>query len=638
MRFWIATALIAILSTPLLPAAQAAKPTDMLLPNTTKGYVASTDVQLMSKQWDQTQLGRMLDDPLMKPFLDDLEAQIRKDRTKDRIDWRLTWDDVRAIARGEAAAAYIHTVGKRPALAMLVNVTGNQPAAKGVLDRIFKSLVSQRATWKQETVAGTQITIFTLPKDPKDKQRAAQTAYFIKEDMLVAVDDADVAKGILNRLATAANATAAKDTLASLPTYRQVMDRCQADAKQSEPATPHARWFVNPLEYAKARRLVDPKIFMSDKLDLIRVAENSGFGGVKGAGGYVHLRTGPYDFLHRIAVYAPPPFEKSLKMFETPNGGPYPPHKWLPADIASYTSGSWNLKTAIDNFGPMYDQTIGNGDNGVWLDTLKSIRDDKDGPKVDMEKRLFAHLGTRLTLVSDVAEPITTTSERRLTIAELTDAKSVTDALTDYYKNDALAKVKKVGEHSYWEIQPEDNGDDQLPQLNVVTPGAGGAVQNVAAPVGKIEPSAVAVAHGHLVVATHASLLTKVLGTQAAAALADDAEYGRVLQHIDAEMKKRELSKSAIQRFVRSDVAYRPTFELTKMDKLPVSQTLLGQLLNMVLEQGSGGKTRQQRVAGKLLPEYKAVQGYFTPSGGLGVREEGDTFQGWFLISFTLGK
>jgi hypothetical protein len=377
---------------------------------------------------------------------------------------------------------------------------------------------------------------------------------------------------------------------------------------------------------------------MSDKLDLIRVAENAGFGGVQGAGGYVHLRSGPYDMLHRIAVYAPGSYEKSLKMFDTPNAGPFPPPKWLPAEIATYTSGSWNLKTAIDHFGPLYDQTIGNGDEGVWLDTLASIRDDKDGPKVDMEKRVFPHLGSRLTLVSDVAEPITTTSERRLVIAELTDAKAVADALGDYYKNDTLAKVKKVGEHSYWEIQPEDDGNNPIPLLNVQNPGAGGAAQNVAAPVEKIEASAVSVAHGHLLVASHVSLLTKVLGSQDAESLAVDAEYGRVSQHIDAELKKRSWSKSAIQRFVRSDVAYKPTFELTRMDKLPVSQTLLGQMLNSVLDQGTGGKPRKQRVAGNKLPEYKAVQGYFTPSGGLGVREEGEAFQGWFLISFTLGK
>src|SRR5688572_16439438 len=109
MRFWIplalaATALVTLTAT----SAKAAKPTDTLLPNTTKGYLASTDVPAMIEQWDRTQLGKLLDDPLMKPFLDALQDQIRQDRSKDSIDWRLTWDDVESVARGEAAGAYIH--------------------------------------------------------------------------------------------------------------------------------------------------------------------------------------------------------------------------------------------------------------------------------------------------------------------------------------------------------------------------------------------------------------------------------------------------------------------------------------------------------------------------------------------------
>ena len=622
-RLAVNSLLLALLALLAGSSARAARPTDELLPADTKGYLSSTDVQAMVEQWNETNLGRMADDPKMQPFVEDLREQLRNERTEDRIDWAPTWDEVQAVARGEAALAVSHVKGQRPATIILIDVTNNGRAAADLLGKIFQRLArGARATWRQDQVQGAQLTTFNLPTSTKDPQRAPQVAYFIKENMLGAVDNAAVAREIMGRFSGEP-----RGALVSLAPYRKIMDRCQADAQATEAGPAQARWYFNPLEYAQARRVVEPEFLVSDGRDMIDVMENSGFGGFRGVGGLVHLVAGPYDVLHRIAVYAPPPYEQSMKMFETPNAGPFPPMDWLPASLATYTSGSWNLKTAIDNFAPFYDQTIGGGDVGAWESTLVSIRDDEEGPKVDMQKRVFDHLGGRATYVTDVVEPITPTSERSMMIGALTDAAAVQKALDDYYANDQLAEKRKIGDHRYWAIKPEEFEEE--PRRGRGRAGAGAAQGP--------QLSGLAVFKDHLLIASHVGLLEDVLKAQGKNPLSEDPKYREVARHIEAELEKRSWSKYCIQQFVRSDVYFMPTYELTRMGQLPAAETMLGQLLDTVLDPGAGGQPRKQQVDGKKLPPYESVRHYLTPAGGLGVREEGE-FEGWFLLDFILSK
>src|SRR5688500_8195726 len=83
-------------------AAPAAPPMSQLLPDTTKGCILSPDVELLREKWNQTELGRWMDDPLMQPFLDDLRANARNESNPDRIQYGLTFDDIEDLGRGEA--------------------------------------------------------------------------------------------------------------------------------------------------------------------------------------------------------------------------------------------------------------------------------------------------------------------------------------------------------------------------------------------------------------------------------------------------------------------------------------------------------------------------------------------------------
>jgi len=93
----------------------------------------------------------------------------------------------------------------------------------------------------------------------------------------------------------------------------------------------------------------------------------------------------------------------------------------------------------------------------------------------------------------------------------------------------------------------------------------------------------------------------------------------------------------AFRAFVRTDEAYRPTYELLRQGKMPESETLLGRVLNRLLttpEDEDEGVLRKQQIDDRALPSFEMVRRYFSPLG-TAVRSI-DT--GWVVVGATLSK
>ena len=91
---------------------------------------------------------------------------------------------------------------------------------------------------------------------------------------------------------------------------------------------------------------------------------NQGYGAFQGVGGFVDVASDGYQILHRTAVFAPPPYTESMKMFVFPNGKDFTPQPWVGRDVATYFTAYVDILNAFDNFGPLYDEII--GEKGVW--------------------------------------------------------------------------------------------------------------------------------------------------------------------------------------------------------------------------------------------------------------------------------
>ncbi len=625
----------------------AAPPMDTLLPNTTVGFVSATNAIRLTEQWNKTQLGKLIGDPVMKPFADDLREQLKSQSTAlaDRLGIHL--DDLRGVATGEASLALLALPRNgdiHAATSLLLDVSGNLAQAKALLAKARAGLKGSGAQETVRTIHGIPVYVFAVPL-PQAQQVAAgrggvaaaakmgQTVYFLTDNLFGACDDLAVVQDILGRLKNGEPT----GSLSQVVGYRMVMKRCAADAPAHEPSI---RWFIYPLGYAAATRAATPtEKRRQGKTVIVEIMSKQGYAAFQGVGGFVDVSTDGYQILHRTAIFAPPPYTKSMQMFVFPNGKDFAPQPWVGRDVATYFTVYVDILNAFDNFGPLYDEIV--GEEGLWIKTLEDMKTLSDGPHIDLRKELIANLGQRVTMVADYNLPITTTSERLLWAIETKDQAKVEAAVRKCVNNDPSIKERKIDGHVVWEIVEEE--ETGVPKVEVdvptLTPKKGG---------GKSKPGekdddedkeshflphgAFTVAYGQLFIASHIDFLVKTLKPlNENSRLATQPAFQQVW---NVTFNNLGLKPQSARSFSWTDRAVQPTYELIRQDKMPQSESLLGRTLNSLATGGKKGQPRRQRIDGSKLPNFAVVRKALGPSTAAMTSEP----DGWFIKGVLLTK
>jgi hypothetical protein len=147
---------------------------------------------------------------------------------------------------------------------------------------------------------------------------------------------------------------------------------------------------------------------------------------------------------------------------------------------------------------------------------------------------------------------------------------------------------------------------------------------------------ALTVAYDHLFVASHVDMLARVLKQASGAKenagehLGTAADFHRVVE----EMQALGAESIAVRSFSRSDEALRVNYELLRTNQMPKAQSIMGKLLNELLNDAKPGAVRRARLDGSKLPSYDAVRRYLGPAGGFVVTEQ----EGWLVTGFMLEK
>lgn len=341
------------------------RPCEKLLPQKTVGFVVVSNVEELADRWKKTQLGQLMADPVMEPFAKDLREQVEDQWSGVRDRLGLTVDDLKDVPGGEVALGVIllpaqdDTEDDQASLAVVVDVTGHLEQANAMLEKLWANLKQQGAKRNEIKVPeGTQpvVQFENLPRPEDDPQAEPGKAFYVLSgSLLVASDKLQVIQGILARLPADRG-----DSLADLPAFQAVMRRCARDIGDAPDARPQIRWFIHPLGYVQVVRAVTPEKLRRRGKSVLDMLRDQGFGAIKGVGGTVNLYVSEeYQLVHRAAVHAPPPYEKSMKMLGFRNGPEFAPQRWVPRDIATYTTFYVDILNAFDNFGPLFDELMG---------------------------------------------------------------------------------------------------------------------------------------------------------------------------------------------------------------------------------------------------------------------------------------
>jgi hypothetical protein len=608
-----------------------AVPSDSVMSASTRGFASIADFKTLEEHWHQTQLGQLVKDEAMQPFVEDLKRQIEKKLSGTRQKLGLTVEDLRDVAAGEIGMGLVEQRNTRAAVAITVDVTGRSQQAQALLTKIDQELVKRRSKRTTASAGGVSMTIYNIPPQA-EKDIAREAIFFIHQDMLCAVDSRAEAQEMIGRINGQGG-----NRLADVQAYQQTMQRCAAEAGQ---LAPEIRWYAEPFGYARATRSLLPGETLAKRgKDYVSILENQGFDAIQGVGGFVNLAVdGTYEVLHRTSIYAPAvegaanKYKLAMQMMRFPNSDTMTPEPWAPRKLASYRTFNMDLKNAYQHFGSMFDAIAGY--ENAFKDVIEGLETDPYGPQVQVEKDFVAHLGQRISLLTDYELPITTKSERFLFTVEVTDEKAIAATVEKFMKADPNAQRREIQGKTVWEIMPPQ---EEVPELEIsldpLTPGAGGA-EGGGQKETAMSTSAVCVTDGHLLIASHLTFLEHILTVKAQGEkLTDAADF----QEVDAALGRLMQGPIAARCFRRSDEAYRPTYELLRQGKMPEAETLLGRLLNRLLtppEDEEEGILRKQKIDGRQLPNFEMVRRYFSPAG-LTVRSLDD---GWLVVGATLTK
>ena len=624
--------------------AHAVQPSDALLPSTTKGYAASPDIEELRANFQKTQLGAMVQDEAMKPFIEDFRAQLREKLNAAGARLGLTWEDLEGVPAGEVAIAAIQPDPKDKdshATAVLVDVTGKQAQAEALLAKIDANLTRQRAVKSRAAAGDIELTVYTLPVREVEKlvgrgkaivQVTDVVVHFIHQDQLVVTDHRGVAAGIAGRFGKEA-----ADTLANLPAYKQVMERL---AKEQKELRPQARWFIEPFGYTEVSRAIAGGKRRRGT-DLLNVLRKQGFTAIQGLGGHIFFATGDEEILHRTFVYAPPvpgklnddkhKWELAMRMLDFPNSKELAPPNWVPQDVCTYVTFHNKLQNSFWYAETLVDEYM--GDKGVFKDMIDNLRLDPAGPQIDLKRELINHLGERVIIISDVTVPVTVKSERLIVAVQIKDAAVVKKTLDKNFSADPKAKKRKIGEYDVWEVVNEETAEPEALTIEG-DEGAFVAARAQEEEVVEDEPilpnMAFTVYEGQLMIATHVEFLAEIIENAAAnKPLEQLAEYDQVQK----ALARLGAGQDSLRAFTRTDESYRGTYELLRQGKLPQGETILARMLNNAL--GSSKKeVRKQEIDGSKMPAFEQVQKYLGPAGSY-VHTEDD---GWILVGCLLKK
>lgn len=617
----------------------AAQQAELYLPATTKGFVSAPNLDELRSNFNASQLGQLINDPTLAPFIDDLKEQLREKLGSTGMKLGVTQADVRGICTGELALAAIQPDPKDKmsnALVMLVNVKGKQAELDALLAKIAKNQAAAGAARTVKKLGAVELVTFTMPI-AKGRTFAEKISFFVSGEQLVVTDHERIAEEVLYRFTGAYKET----SLSASPAFRAVMDRNLADAGSLKP---HIRWFVEPLGYAEVVR-AQAGGKKRKGTDILKVLARQGFTAVQGAGGHVFFSTDEHELLHRTFIYAPAvarkPTDKSqdkynlaMRLASFPNSKEVIAQDWIPEGTASYLTFHWNLKDVFHHVGSLVDDLA--GEEGVFDEVLLSLEQDPAGPRINVRKELVAHAKTRGTLITDYRLPITTKSERWLVAFEVADEAPVALGLKKLFEHDPAAKERKERDVVIWEI---NNNPDETEFVELKLEGVGFVdteqknvkIDEVADEGKKKVPnSAFTVANGHVIMASHVDYVIELLNRDPSApSLATNVEY----QRVNSALTKLGAGSDSVRFFAKTDETYMPTYELLRNGKMPESETLLGKALNALIPHPEG-TVREQMIDASKLPEFETLRQYMGPAGIFMQSED----NGWRIVGCLLKR
>ena len=567
-------------------AARAAAP--QILPQETLVYIRVANVPETVERFLQTGTGRMFSDPQVRPMVSDAYATAKEAFAQVQEQLGMSLDELLSIPQGEIAFGMFPVEGQEfPGMALIVDCGKNVASARKFFDRLKEMAEAAGERVAEDTLAGTKITVLG-----SGGGRGPRPHLFEKDSTFVLCPDLESARVILNHW-TGRNDRGFEDNAK----FAAIMKACSPGRDEQ----PQMTWYVDPLGMADlmAQGNAGARIGLA-------ILPAMGLDGLHAVGGSLAMAAGEFDMINQIHVLLAIPRAGVLAAIAL-DSGDLTPEKWVPVDVASYTSMYWDFQKTYDEVEKLVDSFRG---QGATADFLKLMLADRIG--VDVASDVVPQLAGRVTLISQVMKPVTISSTAQLVAIELKDPKAFQSTLDKFAErlsqinNDLAPEKTSFGGMSYYRIKvpppPNYQEGDPLP-----------------------EPS-FGIAHGCLMVADREAFFKNIIsgGGDSDSGLADQLDFKLIA---NKAARAAGDSKPGMLSFSRPEEGLRYLYDLANAEQT-----------RKRLEQAGERNPFFRSLGGVLernpLPPFSTLEKYVSPAGAAMINSE----TGIHYVSFSLKR
>ncbi|AMV21092.1 hypothetical protein VT03_24525 [Planctomyces sp. SH-PL14] len=376
-----ACAVCAVLVVSPLMAADRA-PADRLVPSGATVFFEISDLPALKESWSKAALGQLWNSSQMAEFRKEIEAKYEealKDAEKEGVPLKALLE----LPQGEIAFAVVREEDGPVGGVAFLDYGDKSKDLETALNLLDKALEEKGAERSTDTVAGTEITVFTFKKD--DGEEVPQkVAYCTKDETLVFATSADLIEGVLGRWDGKSDECLAEDEV-----YGYIAEKCQGDSEDIA-----FSYFASPIE------LVQGIMESNEELSFQAVVFNTyvqslGFGQLKGVGGAAEIGGEDYDSWAKTFIYSDQPSKGVMKIFQFPAIKAEVP-AWVEESVAQYSSFNWDAQAAWQGILAVGDAVQSRqGATAAMVDKLA-----KQPPNIHIKKDVIDQLSGKLQLIS----------------------------------------------------------------------------------------------------------------------------------------------------------------------------------------------------------------------------------------------
>ncbi len=386
------------------------------LPPSTLAFAHTGNIGEWRKAFEQCRVGRIADSAPFKPFVDNWRQVTRSDSFAKRFG--LTIDDLESLGSEQVAIVWLPKPAGGIGTALVVETQGSDSIAE-----TMQAISTRFAGWNY------QKTTATSGDHSTDTYTAADGSTIhiasLADRLIIARDS-----GVMAQLNGPTQLTIAND-----PGLKFVRER-MADSDEQ----PHDLiWFVRTWQFLDAS---DRK---PTNLDL---AKSQGLQAIQSVGG--RLRLSDEDIAtYDVAAYVSGPLQKTAAALTT-NPVKIAADDWIKEAFDQVQVIGFDPAAVLKGYGSWFDATEGEGETGIFDLVLEEIRDEPDGPQVDMRADVFDQMQSPFLILRMEQQPDADEPPSAVVAVKVKEPQRVSQAIGRMLEGDPDVSVVNIAGTKAW--------------------------------------------------------------------------------------------------------------------------------------------------------------------------------------------